>query len=392
MRLCGNNEGFTFAGASRHWGALFYCAHIFGCGGSGMSQEGMTILSDKDTLQMIEAFSGFEIMPQNDAVDFEHGFTKLDVDSDKKKHISALVQHVPSIMAAGSLAQSCVVRFPEGLPHALTKLNQGGYSTMIQEGGKFVGSASLYPAVAQAAFLGVFQTMSIASGQYFLSQINSELKVMKLNLDKILEFLYGEKKAELMSEVSFVKYAYQNYGSIMEHETQKTATIGSLQNAKKVAMKDIEFYMSDLDSTVNSKDNSDITALVEKAFQIKESLELSMQLYGMSSVLEIYYAQNHEPRYIKYIEMEISSYIDKCEKRMLSSFSVLSKCLSDHKSRPWGKIDKSSYEKSVGEFVDSLGTGEESALRKSLRSVLQAATQTKEFYLRNDGTVYLRAS
>lgn len=215
---------------------------------------------------------------------------------------------------------------------------------------------------------------------------------MKLNLDKILEFLYGKKKAELMSEVSFVKYAYQNYGSIMEHETQKTATIGSLQNAKKVAMKDIEFYMSDLDSTVNSKDNSDITALVEKAFQIKESLELSMQLYGMSSVLEIYYAQNHEPRYIKYIEMEISSYIDKCEKRMLSSFSVLSKCLSDHKSRPWGKIDKSSYEKSVGEFVDSLGTGEESALRKSLRSVLQAATQTKEFYLRNDGTVYLRAS
>ena len=48
---------------------------------------------------------------------------------------------------------------------------------------------------------------------------------MKLNIDKILEFLYGEKKAELMSEVSFVKYAYQNYGSIMGCNPQRIATI-----------------------------------------------------------------------------------------------------------------------------------------------------------------------
>ena len=356
-----------------------------------MSQEEIVVLSDKDTLKMIEDVGGFEIIQQNDT-DFKHGFAKLEIDPDKKKHISALIQHIPSVIAAETLASSYVVRFPEGLPNALTKLNQGGYGTMIQENGRFVGSASLYPVTVQAAFLGVFMTMSIASGQYFLSQINSELKVMKLNLDKILEFLYGEKKAELMSEVSFVKYAYQNYGSIMKHESQRTATIGSLQNAKKVAMKDIEFYMSDLNSTINGKDNSDIVALVGKAFQIKESLELSMQLYGMSSVLEIYYAQNHEQGYIKYIETEISSYIDKCEKRMLSSFSVLSKCISDHKGRFWGKLDKSSYEKSVGELIDSLNTGEESMLRKSLRSVLQAATQTKEFYLKNDGTVYIKAS
>ena len=45
--------------------------------------------------------------------------------------------------------------------------------------------------------------------------------------------------------------------------------------------------MSDLDSIVNGKDGSDVGTLTEKAMQIKESLELSMQLYGMSSVLEI---------------------------------------------------------------------------------------------------------
>lgn len=357
-----------------------------------MDQREMTPWSNEDALQMIESFGNFEIEPLDEKINFEREFTKLDMDSDKRKNVAALVQYLPSLTAAKTLAQSYTVRFPDGLPHALTKLNQGGYGTMLRDGGKFVGTASLYSAAAQAAFLSAFTAMSICSSQYFLSEINRDLKVMKLNLDKILEFLYGEKKAELMSEASFVKYAYQNYNSIMEHEVQRIATIGSLQNAKKIAMKDIEFYMHDLDSTVNGKNQADFVGLVGKAFQIKESLELSMQLYGMSSVLEIYYSQNHESEYIKYIETELSSYIDKCEKRMLSSFSVLSKCINDHKSKLWEKIDKSPYEKSVGELMDLLNSGEESALRKSLRSVLNAASQTKEYVLRNDGTVYLKAS
>ena len=85
---------------------------------------------------------------------------------------------------------------------------------------------------------------------------------MRMNLDKILEFLYGDKKAELMAEISFVKYAYQNYNSIMSHESQRTATIASIQEAKKVAMKDIEFYMNDLDLAAKTKDNSELISTV----------------------------------------------------------------------------------------------------------------------------------
>lgn len=102
----------------------------------------------------------------------------------------------------------------------------------------------------------------------------------------------------------------------MGHNEQRVATIASLQDAKKVAMKDIEFYMCDLDSTINSK--SSIDELVTNAFQIKESLELSIQLYGMSSVLETYFSQNYDVEFIKYVEQEITSYIDKCEKGFLA--------------------------------------------------------------------------
>ena len=99
---------------------------------------------------------------------------------------------------------------------------------MIRENGKFVGTASFYSLSSQAMILGAFTAMSVASGQYFLKKINSEMRMMKMRLDEILEFLYGDKKAELISEMSFIRYAYQNYSSIMAHDLQRIATIGSL--------------------------------------------------------------------------------------------------------------------------------------------------------------------
>ena len=264
--------------------------------------------------------------------------------------------------------------------------------TIVGENGRIAGTASLQSFAPQAMALGCFTAMSIASSQYFLKQINDEMKMMRLNLDKILEFLYGDKKAELMAEVNFVKYAYQNFGSIMSHEYQRAAMIGSLHNSKKIAMKDIEFYMGDLESTIGTKDGREIGALVEKAFQIKESLEFSMQLYGMSSLLEVYYSQNQDADSLKYIENDISVYIDKCEKRMLGNFSALKVLVDNAKGTLFKKIDKSVISRQIEEFVESLNRGEESEMRKSLKTALNATTQKAEYYMTSDGTVYLKTA
>lgn len=66
---------------------------------------------------------------------------------------------------------------------------------------------------------------------------------------------------------------------------------------------------------MNGKDG--IEKLVGNAFQIKESLELSIQLYGMSTILETYFSQNYDTEFIKYIDREMTAYIDKCEKECL---------------------------------------------------------------------------
>lgn len=337
----------------------------------------------------------FEVRPYSgiDNLENKPGFTKLPLDPDKKMQVSALTGALPDLVANGAIAQAYVLEFPNGISGVAMHYKSGGLGTPIMGEKGIVGHASLHPVSNQAAICyGAFNVMSIASGQYFLSEINSKLTKMKQSLDKILEFLYGDKRAELMSEVSFTKYAYENFGSIMSHDEQRAATIGSLQEAKKVAIKDIEFYMADLESTVNQKDISDIAQLVDQAFRIKDGLELSMQLYVMSGLLEVYYAQNYDTGYIQYIEREMRTYIDKSEKHILADFSVLGKHIGDYKGTPFKKIDKAPYEKQISELVEMLNTGEESDLHKSLHTVLYAPEQKAEYYIGQDGNVYLKTS
>ncbi len=339
------------------------------------------------------------IVPCSNAIDISHerGLTKLELTSGQKMQVAALLHQLPSVVAAKEMPQFYTVEFPDGLTGKLMELKRGGLTTsVIGENGKIAGTASLHSLAPQAVAIGCFSAMSIASSQYFLKQINDDLKMIRLSLDKILEFLYGEMKAELMAEVSFVKYAYQNFSSIMEHTEQRAAIIESLHNSRKVAIKDIEFYIADLDATIKGKDCKDNNALGGKAFQISETLMLAMQLYGISSLLEVHYAQNYDSGYLKYVENDITAYIDKCEKRMLGSFSELKGAINNPKGilpkvKDKSERKKSDLEKRIDGFVEPLQSGEESEMRRSLRTGLNALTNAAEYYMTNDGTVYLKS-
>lgn len=337
--------------------------------------------------------SGFDIRPCEAAFDLsdKQRFIKLSVTAQQRKHLSALAGEIPNVMAAGTIAQAYYVSFPEGIPHTLTALRQGGYGSMVRGSeGKFVGSASFRSMTAQAVAMGAFTAMSIASSQYFLAQINNELSMMSLKIDKVLEFLYGDKKAELISELTFTKYAYENFNSIMTHKEQRIATMVSIQEAKKIAMKDVEFYMGDLYSVVaaDKKEYPELGTLIDKVFQVRDSLELSEQLYVMSSLLEMYYAQNHDESYAAFLESTMTAYIDKCEKRILSCFSILNGRFNEFKGNLVKKIDTSVYEKRVLSQIEILNSGEESAMKKVIRTALRESTEKAEFILRNDGSLF----
>ena len=333
----------------------------------------------------------FNLRTVDEPINFGEGFTKLKLSSEQRADMSMFLQQVPSLAAADSLANAYVATFPDGVTHDLVKLKNGGYFSMWRtENGTFGGAVPLQKMTAQAAVLGAVSTMALVSGQYFMTQINNKLRVMEMSLDKILEFLYGDKKAELMSEMSIVKFAYENYSSIMRYEAQRMATLTSLQNARAVAMKDIEFYISDLTSTVYSKDESDVITLAEKAFQIKESLELSIQLYCASNLAEVYYSRNYDETFLNYIEDDLTTYIDKCEKRILGCFSALNTRLDAFKGHLLKKVDKSAQVERIEQELAKLNSAEKSPVRISVETSMEAARRNPEFYITSSGELYMK--
>lgn len=253
----------------------------------------------EQTFNLLKENGEFDIKPC-DITNIEDNpkYKKLELTSGQKMKLSLFIGQLPMIAAAGALTNAYIVKFPENLPHTLMKLGQGGVSSAIMGQTGIVGHASFYKVEMMASLLSVFTAMSFASGQYFLTQIDNKPNMINMNIDRILEFLYGDKKAELMAEVSFVRYAYQNYNSIMSNEVQRIGTISNLQAARKVALKDCEFYLHDLEKTANGC--SDIISDVEESFNIKDTLEFSMNLYVTSSLLEVYYSQNFDKDYLAY--------------------------------------------------------------------------------------------
>ena len=145
-----------------------------------------------------------EITPIDSSVALDFGnkarFKKLAPTSEQAAQLSNLAQQIPLVVAGNSIADTYMLVFPKGIDGTLMSLKQGGMSTVLIGGdGKIAGTASLVEASNMTALFNAFSAMSIITGQYFLSKITSDLKMISLNLDKILEFLYGDKRAELLS-------------------------------------------------------------------------------------------------------------------------------------------------------------------------------------------------
>lgn len=323
------------------------------------------------------------------------GYTKLPASDALVGQISTLFQQLTPLMSADMSKQTYyIVKWPDGLPHELAAFKDGsGLMGMSRKGGQIEKYAHFYEVNPNGnLMIGYgFSAMAVVTSQYYLDEINQKMTMISRSIDKILEFLYGDKKAELLSEISFVKYAYQNFASIMAFENQRTATIQSLQEARKTAIKDIEFYLEDLYSTTHEKDIGDIEGTVNKAYQIKQCLELAIQLYMTGNLLEVYYSQNYDPAYLKYVESDVGHYISKCEKQMLECFTTLRTAVQGHKKLKLGKkATVVPLLKEMDEIIEVLQKTEENALKRNLRKGLYSAENASEFCVSTDGTMYLK--
>lgn len=319
------------------------------------------------------------------------GFEKLTLTSEQKIQMSGLLQYLPDLTTAGKMAGAYTVKFPKGLPHTLMALGQGGYGSPIISKEGIIGMASFTPMLGQAVVMGVFTALSIATSQYFLAQINKELSAINQRLNEILEFLYGDKKAELLAELSFIQYARDNYSSIMLCGDQKVAVLANIQGAKKIAMKDVEFYTKDLDQKTTPQKGENFQNYIflsdkvnMEIKQIVENLDISLQLYIMSSLMEVYYAQNFSRDYIDYLIDNMNNYLEICVNKITKRYERLHTYLANCKVPVKNQKDYDDLKQNIGNS-QTLFEDKYTKLRKKIPGVLMEATRNAEYYLEVDG-------
>lgn len=364
----------------------------------------MDIQASGNALDALIKEGALEVKPNDKIISIEDNpkYRKLELSSAQKARMTDLANRIPTMISASSKAAAAgafagsdlyVMTLPKGMRNLVMRYKDGsGYGNTLSNG-RFAVQYPLqrvdisHQLISQAVVSTAFAAMAVATSQYYLTEINNKLDRISMAMDKILEFLYGEKKAELMAEVTFAKYAMNNFSAIMEQECQRIATISSLHQAKIIAMKDTEFYLSDLDSTINGGDW--LPDRVKKAIQIEESLSLALQLCVMSTILEINYSQNYNKSYLKYVEDDISLYIDKCEKTVIGLFNKLQAFVTNDKNK---KLDKEKISSTLDKVLEKYSSGGESDLTKSLRDGVRTSNEPTVYYLSQNGDIYIKTS
>lgn len=218
------------------------------------------------------------------------------------------------------------VIFPAGLPHTLMQYKTGGFGTpIVGEKGGIVGHASLQSVQPQIMLEMTFALMAAATQQYYLASIDSKLSIISRNTNQILDFLYGEKASDLASEISFVRYVADNFTELALSAETRTATLASLQESYKTAVKNIDFYLREIQVRAHrfgAKSSEDVKNIHE-FLEMCRNLEMSRQLLVLSRILESALIGNFSKSYEKYILDEVILLSNRCNNQLNSCFGSI---------------------------------------------------------------------
>ena len=89
---------------------------------------------------------------------------------------------------------------------------------------------------------GVFNAMSIVTGQYYLSEINRDLTSIKAGVDEIHDFLKTDKASSIKADNITLMKMCRDYDYIMGNDSERLASSVELKRIKSESIKNIEFF------------------------------------------------------------------------------------------------------------------------------------------------------
>ena len=164
---------------------------------------------------------------------------------------------------------------------------------------------SMLPNVAS----GIFSAMSLITGQYYMSRINSKLGEIEDSVKYIQQFLENDKRCRMESEEEFLRSIQENYQSILDNDAIRIVKLSKIESIKIDSLANLKFYrkqIGDLKYIDRKKDKAeDVISNIKQISYLISGYWYSLYLYSFASFLEPIIGKHYDEAFIKSIKDDL---------------------------------------------------------------------------------------
>ena len=263
----------------------------------------------------------------------QNGYRKMK--SDEFAQASMVLQYIPQIVTLSANNQAVNAAFKaategtfrislaNGLHLASSKLTPGAYRGigLSNATNQVAGSAELIKNNASLAIpkapqiaLGVFSALSLATGQYFMTQINGKLETIADGIDRIEQFLENSRRSELMAACQELNEQAARIEYInSEHDASEIIT--HFNSIRMAVRKHIPHYQAQIQALTDRMQDKDKADDIDKKIQMVatylQEYRYAVQIVVMTKMLELRIKNVMDPDQMAMYRQEISECIEQ---------------------------------------------------------------------------------
>ncbi len=268
--------------------------------------------------------------------------------------IDSILQNIPEILLDGQKTCTYKVIYDQGLGTLQrAKEEYAGYlrANVVKPGtnNEITGSALLQElSMGPQIVSGVFSAMSMVTGQYYMSQINTQLEKADRNIEEIQQFMEDDKRSRMEGDEEFLRSICESFNVILSNDSMRQAKLNSIQDIKRNACADVIFYKKQINDLRRIDVKSDKAEIVieniEKITHWISEYWYSLYLYCFASSIEPAVAKEYEPAYLENVKTDMAL---KCEQY---------------------KTDYESWKVALQEYIEKAKAFDESKVLKALKT------------------------
>ena len=189
---------------------------------------------------------------------------------------------------------------------------------------------------------GAFNIMSLATGQYFLSEINSTLSTLEDGVSNIQGFLETDKRSEIEADEETLVHIYYNLRYIMDNDMERMSVSANLKNMKNKALKEIKFFRAQTEKERNKIRKDSKYDTVKEAYRKLMTLYpqywCAVRNYNNSTFLDTVITEMDDPDYLLLIYVDVRNQIMLYEESFSKSEYKLNNFIKESKELNKKKI------------------------------------------------------